>query len=98
VLKPAQLQRSGFSCSKTHRDGLVPVPTVTQNCSSGFDPLLTLPGNVQLRMNTLKTFSKTPAKIHTALITKQVCLTSLEIMQVITLVIIIKQEEKLNIA
>jgi len=32
----------GVSCGKTHCTGSIPVPTLTQNCSSGFEPLLTI--------------------------------------------------------
>ena len=42
VVKPSQLQRSGFSCGKTRCNGSVPVPTLTRNRSSGLEPLLTL--------------------------------------------------------
>jgi len=42
VVKPAQLQWSGFSCGKNRCNGSVPVPTLTRNRSSGLEPLLTL--------------------------------------------------------
>jgi hypothetical protein len=42
VVKPAQLQWSGFSCGKKRCNGSVRVPTLTQNRSSGLEPLLIL--------------------------------------------------------
>jgi len=42
VEKPAQLQRSGFSCGKAHCNGLVPVRTLSPNRFSGLEPLLSL--------------------------------------------------------
>jgi len=45
VVKPAHLQRSGFSCGKARCNGSVSVPTLTRNRSSGLEPLLTLPAH-----------------------------------------------------
>ena len=42
VVKPAQLQWSGFSCGKVHFSSAVPVPTLTRNPSSTLEWLLTL--------------------------------------------------------
>jgi hypothetical protein len=46
LVKPAQLQRSGFSYGKTQCNGSVPVRTLTWNHSSGLEPLLTLSPNL----------------------------------------------------
>ena len=42
VVKPAQLQQSGFSWGTALCNWSVAVPTLTQNCSSRLEPLLTL--------------------------------------------------------
>jgi len=40
--KPAELQKSRFSCDTTRCNGSVLVPTTTRNHSSGLEPLLSL--------------------------------------------------------
>jgi len=42
VVKPAQLQQSGFSCGKTSCNSSVPVSTLTRNRSSRLELFLTL--------------------------------------------------------
>ena len=42
MVKLTQLQESGFSCGKNRCNGSVQVPTLTWNCTSGLEPLLTL--------------------------------------------------------
>ena len=42
MIKPAQLQWSGFSCGKIRCNGSVPVPTLTRNRSSSLELFLNL--------------------------------------------------------
>jgi len=56
LVKPAQLQRSGFWCGKTRCHGSVPVPTLTRNRTSGLEPLLTLEVTNENKEINLKAF------------------------------------------